>query len=282
MLIATNLWACTIDSPEPEAKFQSQKFAASSEQRYVGQGDERLSYFNGGNDSPRDDLVIFLMGPEAYYRFNEAGRSFDYIERYRSNENTDKVDENVRLVSSLTGSGFIFLALPGSFGSNGSRHEQHAMGAVEAVDSAIEELKRRYKSRRVSVAAQSAAAAIAAVLPARRDDIRCLSLSSGVYDWPAILHANNWPSTYAGTRNPLSALEAVAGYKRAPERKIIVMADPLDRRVPFSQSEAFSRSVSASGHAVELLSLSSSIDQIDHHNLQTEAVLALSRCVRKA
>jgi len=279
LTLAVATAGCSQQAPK-SVELRSDHFEVQANQKYAGPTATALAYFAEERPEVRDELVIFLMGPEAYYRYNSKIRRFDYLENYRNNANTSEVNGNVHYISSLTRLPFVFLALPGAFGSQGSRHDQHASQAVQAVNDAIEELKRIYSSQSVSIAAQSSATAIAASLPALRSDIRCLALSSGVYDWPAIVEANGWPTTYAGTKEPLAALAAVPQYRVDPERRIVMLADPHDRRVSFGQSERFHDAVLAAGHRVELLQVESTIDLKDHHNLQTEAVLTLADCIR--
>lgn len=280
LTLAAATAGCSQQASPKAVELRSDHFEVQASQKYAGPPATALTYFAEERPDVRSELVIFLMGPEAYYRYDAKLRRFDYLESYRNNANTSEVNENVRYISSLTRSPFVFVALPGAFGSRGSRQDQHASQAVLAVNVAIDELKRIYSSQSVSIAAQSSATAIAASLPALRSDIRCLALSSGIYDWPAIVEANGWPTTYAGTKKPLAALAAVPRYRVDPDRRIVVLADPHDRRVSFGQSERFRDAVLAAGHRVELLQVESTIDLKDHHNLQTEAVLTLADCIR--
>lgn len=270
------LWACADGTAEPPLR--GEVFTPQADQEYISVGNDRVSLFTGGVTERKKHLLVYLMGPQVYYRFNADDGSFDYLERYTNNANTAQVNDAVRLVSSLTRQEFVFLAVPGSFGSSGRTQDQHSEQAVDVIDAAVDRLKEQFGAEIVSIAAQSAVASVAASLPARRTDIACMALGSGVYEWRAIMQERGWPTTYAGVRNPISVMAAIPAYVEDPRRRILILADPRDTRVPFSQSERFAAALRTAGHRAELTRVSAVTDPDSHHNLQTEAVLALARC----
>jgi hypothetical protein len=228
-------------------------------------------------DIQTDSLNVYLMPPPARYVFDRERQTFGYWNHYDVHPTSSSV-EDLAARFEQPSEPFVVVALPGTYGSDGPRSLQHEARIIDVMDAALTQLREITGARVLNVAGQSTTAAIGAGLLTRRSDLRCVALSSGPYDYPDFVRERHWPSMYSGATTPFSAVAMANAIKTDPERKVALIADRQDSRVPFRYSEAMRDAMVREGHEVELLSLNSA--DPEHHALQLGAVRWMLDCVR--
>lgn len=242
-------------------------------------GDYQVPVFNWSpNGNVIDELNIYLIPPPSRYVFDARRQKFRYWNHYQNFSTASAVE---RMASHFSTSvPLVVIAIPGTYGSAAPPALQHQLGVVEIVDKALDRLKLVSGVRRFNLAAQSTTAPIAAALMTRRSDLGCLALSSGPFDYPALVAQRNWPSMYSGAYDPFSMMELVDDVRPDPSRQVILVADRNDHVVPVASSEAFSEALARNGHNVRLVRMNTSDPA--HHALQYEAIRELIACEQNA
>lgn len=175
----------------------------------------------------------------------------------------------------------IFLGRPGTYGSAGKHYAMRGR-PIEArlVAAALDGLKARYGIRSWALGGHSGGGTLVAEMLARRDDLRCVVISSGAAAYRAYLQARGlWKPGQALARfDPSASLDKV---KADPARRIFVIGDPRETNVPFSSQTLYFEGLKQRGHAAWLLPLEKANDA-RHHDLVDHGETANAMCAAGA
>ena len=160
----------------------------------------------------------------------------------------------------------IFLGRPGTYGSSG-KHFTIRGRPVEAalVNAALDGLKKRYGIQSWALGGHSGGGTLVAEMLARRNDLRCATISSGASAYRAYLQARGLikPGSPLTRFDPYTSLNSVPS---DPKRRIFVIGDPREKNVPFSAQRLYYDGLVAHGHAALLIPLERATDA-RHHDL---------------
>ena len=144
------------------------------------------------------------------------------------------------------------IALPGIFGSGGEFSQSDAWDAVDMIDAVIDQLKAELPIESLAVSGHSAAGRVAAGLLWRREDIGCTVIGHAVTRMQDELERQGWSRSYTGAEAPIDLSADMDAIPVVEGRRMMILSDPLDPRVPFADSEFFAEELQARGHSAEL------------------------------
>jgi hypothetical protein len=186
-----------------------------------------------------------------------------------------------RRLSARFGVPSVFLARPGTYGSAGKHHALRGRPLeADRVAAAIAVLKARYRVDAWALAGHSGGATLAAEMLARRDDLRCVVLSSGASAYRAYLEARGLlrPGATLTRFDPSASLDRIRPDR---DRRIFVIGDPRETNVPFATQALYFDGLVARGHAARLVPLARATDA-RHHDLVDYAETANGLCATGA
>lgn len=192
--------------------------------------------------------------------------------------------EMVALEQSLSGRfgvPSIFLGRPGTYGSAG-KHFTIRGRPIEAalVNAALDGLKKRYGIGTWALGGHSGGGTLVAEMLARRNDLRCATISSGASAYRAYLQARGLikPGEALTRFDPYTSLDKIPA---DPARRIFVIGDPREKNAPFLTQKLYFDGLAARGHAAWLIPLERAIDA-RHHDLVDFGETANEMCAAGA
>lgn len=180
-------------------------------------------------------------------------------------------------LSARFGAPMIFLARPGTYGSEGRHHTLRGRPIEgDLVAAALDALKARYHVGAFVLAGHSGGGTLVAEMLTRRRDIRCAVVSSGAGAFRAYLEAHHLVAAGA----PIDRLDPITAVGRIPpdpQRRIFVLGDPRETNVFFAGQKLWWQAVADHGHVATLVPLEKATDA-RHHDLVDFAETAMGLC----
>lgn len=236
-----------------------------------------LRYYAAGLKSapgPNEVTSIWLNGDVLGPHGNDASK------RQSGFGPTEMVALEQRL-SDRYGVPSIFLGRPGTYGSSGKHFTIRGRPAEAAlVNAALDGLKKRYGIQSWALGGHSGGGTLVAEMLARRNDLRCATISSGASAYRAYLQARGLikPGSPLTRFDPYTSLNSVPS---EPKRRILVIGDPREKNVPFSAQRLYYNGLIAHGHAAWLIPLERATDD-RHHDLVDFGETANEMCAAGA
>lgn len=186
------------------------------------------------------------------------------------------MQREVEQYAAATARPFVNLARPGTYGSSGEHLQRRREREVALVDAALDALKRRHGWTVLDLVGQSGGGHLVAALLARRADIGCAVVASGVTAVRRRYEAAGRTSDMTGYTDPVDPIDHVRDAARHPPKRVIVLTDPQDRTVAADLQGAYVEALREAGVSVEQRFVSAA-DRA-HHNLRRPAIAAAFAC----
>lgn len=147
----------------------------------------------------------------------------------------------------------IYLSRPGVYGSSGSHAERRQPRNVNTVLAAFNALKAKYGIKKFAISGQSGGGHLVGAVLANRNDILCAAATSGGLSVQERVQWFGWSADATGYATFYDPIDYVKDIPKDPERRIFVIGDPRDKKVPFAIQRSYYRKVRAAGHMVSLI-----------------------------
>ena len=213
-----------------------------------GQG-ECVRFFHAGL-SPANDMVhVWFHGDRIVNRENQpyviesAYRNNDpkTLRRYAANELT------------RFGLPYIRYSRPGAYGSSGDHKDRRLARESRIVNAALNALKTKFKIKRFALSGQSGGGHVVAALLARRDDIACAVITSGVVAVRHRMAFRGWTMDATGHSAFYDPIDHAREVMKDKTRRIFIVGDRDDSNVPFTTQASYYRALKNAGHRAALI-----------------------------
>lgn len=185
---------------------------------------------------------------------------------------TSDYNKVATLLSQQAGMPGIYLARPGLDGSSGSHRIRHTSLELHVVNAALDAIKRRHRLEGFHVIGQSGGSTLIGGLLGLRSDLGCAVIGAGVLSYPRTLRSSD------PARDYFNAAEAVGAIAQNRATRIILITDPLDRKVPARvQTDFVNRLRLAGGRAEQFLVQATDADR---HGVLAYTRTAALGCLR--
>ncbi|MBX9827949.1 MAG: hypothetical protein K2Y27_23475 [Xanthobacteraceae bacterium] len=217
--------------------------------------------------------AVFLQG-DRLGRLNL--RTGEYTSSGRDKDiDTDDFVRAAEVLSKQTGGPAIYLARPGLDGSSGDHRIRHSVLELNITNAALDAIKRRHRFDGFHLIGQSGGSMLVGGMLALRSDVGCAVIGSGrlAPDRPT----RPSPDPAMEYFNVADAVSAIA-QKRAA--RILVVTDPLDKRVPEPTQTNFVRMLRQAGGQAEQILVQATDD--DRHGVVAYSRTTAAGCIRGA
>jgi pimeloyl-ACP methyl ester carboxylesterase len=169
----------------------------------------------------------------------------------------------------------IYLARVGLDGSSGHHRIRRTILELNVTNAALEAIKRRHGFEGFHFVGQSGGATLAGGLLARRSDVGCAVLGSGLLAFQRSPRPTGDPATQY-----FNVADSVAVITRKPSSRVLVVTDPADKIVPQAQQTGFIDALRAAGGRAEQIMVEAA--DKNRHGVVTYARTAAQGCLRGA
>jgi hypothetical protein len=232
-----------------------------------------------GGESTRP--VVFLQG-DRLGRLNLKTGEFTPGPRDKDLD----TDDFVRIADALsrqTKSAAIYLARPGLDGSSGDHRIRHSVLELNVVNAALDAIKTRHRFGGFHLMGQSGGSMLVGGMLALRADIGCAVIGSGrlAFDRPKerTMERTMRPSPDPG-REYFNVADAVSVIAQKRATRILLVTDPLDRKVPEPTQTGFVHMLRQAGGQADQLLVQATDD--DRHGVTSYSRIAAAACMRGA
>jgi pimeloyl-ACP methyl ester carboxylesterase len=186
---------------------------------------------------------------------------------------TDRFAQIARLISEEARVPAIYLARIGLDGSSGHHRLRRTILELNVTNAALEAIKRRHGFDGFHLIGQSGGATLAGGLLARRSDIGCAVLGSGLLAFSRSPERTGDPTTQF-----FNVADSAAVIARKPFSRILVVTDPADKRVPQAQQTGFVDALRAAGGRAEQIMVQATDE--NRHGVVAYARTVANGCLR--
>jgi hypothetical protein len=226
-----------------------------------------------GGESARP--VVFLQG-DRLGRLNLKTGEFTPGPRDKDLD----TDDFVRIADALsrqTQGAAIYLARPGLDGSSGDHRIRHSVLELNVVNAALDAIKKRHGFGGFHLMGQSGGSMLVGGMLALRADVGCAVIGSGrlAFNRPKDRTMRLSPDPGREYFNVADAVSVIA-QKRAT--RILLVTDPLDRKVPEPTQTGFVHMLRQAGGQADQLLVQATDD--DRHGVTSYSRTAVTACMR--
>jgi pimeloyl-ACP methyl ester carboxylesterase len=260
-LIAMAVEPAAAQSASPVTKFETEPFSGSellngkriTEDQcaslpgavwvVVDRQGECIRYFHATTGSRGSEAVVFI-GPDVV-AVNGRGeaRPFDsYLA-----ETPAGLQNGSASWSRALNVPYVHLARPGTHGSSGEHGKRRTLREIDLVSAALDAIKSRHGYTGVHVAGYGEGGLIAAALLAKRSDLGCVVLASGLLSVRSHLAERGETTDVLGNKNPLDPITMVDRIAKRPELRVIVVTDPDDVLISARSQTLYAKRLVAAG-----------------------------------
>jgi hypothetical protein len=188
---------------------------------------------------------------------------------------TDDFVRAAEALSKQTKGPAIYLARPGLDGSSGDHRIRHSVLELNVTNAALDAIKRRHRFEGFHLIGQSGGSILVGGMLALRSDIGCAVIGSGrlANDRPTR------PSPDPATEY-FNVADAVSEIARNRATRILVVTDPLDKKVPEPTQTNFVRMLRQAGGQAEQILVQAMDD--DRHGVVAYSRTTAASCIRGA
>ena len=172
---------------------------------------------------------------------------------------------------------YIRFSRPGTYGSSGDHKQRRLKREADVVQAALDVLKRRYAIETFALSGQSGGGHVVASLLARRSDILCAVITSGVVSVRERAVLRGWQSDATGYNSFYDPVRHAGDIPRSHGRRIFIVGDPRDRNVPFATQQSYFRALQQAGHRAWLIRAAGR--GAGHHSLASVGSRIVKWCV---
>jgi hypothetical protein len=230
-----------------------------------------------GGESTRP--VVFLQG-DRLGRLNLKTGEFTPGPRDKDLD----TDDFVRIADALsrqTQGAAIYLARPGLDGSSGDHRIRHSVLELNVVNAALDAIKKRHSFGGFHLMGQSGGSMLVGGMLALRADVGCAVIGSGrlAFDRPMDrpMDRTMRPSPDPG-REYFNVADAVSVIAQKRAMRILLVTDPLDRKVPEPTQTGFVHMLRQAGGQADQLLVQATDD--DRHGVTSYSRTAVAACMR--
>ena len=190
---------------------------------------------------------------------------------------TSKIEKQIERFSRELGQPAIYLARMGIDGSSGHFRDRRTFLELDITNKAIDAIKKRHGITEFDALGQSGGSTLLSVLLAKRNDIRCAAIGSG------LLVSRKGEVKVANDRNvpalrmfdPQEYLPHVVRNKTA---RIMILTDRQDKAVPLKEQQPYVDRLRASGRSVEHYFFTAKDEK--HHGATATGLIVLKGCAQ--
>ncbi|HLQ92373.1 MAG TPA: SEL1-like repeat protein [Xanthobacteraceae bacterium] len=142
---------------------------------------------------------------------------------------------------------YVHLARPGTEGSSGEHNQRRTPREIELISAAIDAIKLRHNYARIHIAAYDAGAHAAAVLLAKRSDLGCVVLASGMVSLRSLLAEQGRAIDFTGHKTAIDPITLVDRIAKRPDLRIFVVTDPDDLVISARSQTIYAKRLAAAG-----------------------------------
>jgi hypothetical protein len=215
--------------------------------------------------------LVFLRG-DTFGRLELTTGAFAGAAEARDVD-TARFERIADLISEEAGVPAIYLGRIGLDGSSGHHRLRRTILELNVTNAALDAIKRRHGFSGFHVFGQSGGATLAGGLLARRNDIGCAVLGSGLLASLRPPQRTGDPSTQY-----FNVAASAANIARKPASRIFVVTDPADRRVPRVQQTGFVDALRAAGGRAEQVIVQATDE--NHHGVVAYSRTVVNGCLR--
>lgn len=186
---------------------------------------------------------------------------------------TTRFEKIADLISEEAGVPAIYLGRVGLDGSSGHHRLRRTILELNVTNAALEAIKRRHGFNGFHVMGQSGGATLAGGLLAKRSDIGCAVLGSGLLAFQKSPERTGNPATQF-----FNVADSAAFIARKPSSRILVVTDPADRRVPRALQTGFVDALRAAGGRAEQIIVEATDES--HHGVVAYSRTVANACLR--
>jgi hypothetical protein len=222
-----------------------------------------------GGESTRP--VVFLQG-DRLGRLNLKTGEFTLGLRDKDLD----TDDFVRIADALsrqTQGAAIYLARPGLDGSSGDHRIRHSVLELNVVNAALDAIKKRHRFGGFHLMGQSGGSMLVGGMLALRADVGCAVIGSGRLAFAQPVR----PSPDPG-REYFNVADAVSVIAQKRATRILLVTDPLDRKVPEPTQTGFVHMLRQAGGQADQLLVQATDD--DRHGVTSYSRTAVAACMR--
>src|SRR5262249_17218754 len=132
-------------------------------------------------------------------------------------------------------------------GSSGEHNQRRTPREIELISMALDAIKSRHGYARIHVAAYGEGAHAAAVLLAKRSDLGCVVLASGLVSLRNVLAERGRTVDVTGHKNAIDPITVVDRIVKRPDLRILVVTDPDDLTISARSQTAYAKRLAAAG-----------------------------------
>lgn len=232
----------------------------------------RYYYSVAGGEGSR--AMLYLSGDKRgiapgnkHYRDPSAAKDVD----------TTKIEKRTEAFSRQLNKPAIYLARMGIDGSSGHFADRRTYLELWVTSRAIDAIKKRHNITVLDIVGQSGGSTLLSVLLAKRQDISCAVLGSGLLvkrpSEAALATARGVPSL-----RMFDPQKYVADITRSSSARILVLSDPHDTTVPLKDQKPFVDDLRRAGRNVEHYYIKASGES--HHGASTASLIAVRGCAQ--
>ena len=260
-LIAMAVEPAAAQSAAPVAKFETEPFSGSellngkriTEDEcaslpgavwvVVDRQGECIRYYHATAASWGSEVVVFI-GPDlvAVNGRGEARPFNSYLA-----ETPAGVQNGSASWSRTLNVPYVHLARPGTHGSSGEHGKRRTLREIDLVSAALDAIKSRYRYTGVHVVGYGEGGLIAAALLAKRSDLGCVVLASGLLSVRSHLAERGETTDFLGNKNPLDPITLVDRIAKRPELRVFVVTDPDDVVISARSQTLYAKRLVAAG-----------------------------------
>ena len=217
--------------------------------------------------------MVFLQG-DRLGRLNLKTGEFALTARDKDID-TDDFVRIADVLSKQTQGPAIYLARPGLDGSSGDHRIRHSTLELIVTNAALDAIKKRHRFDAFHMMGQSGGSILVGGMLALRTDIGCAVIGSGrlAHDKPT-RRSTDPASDY------FDVVDAVGAIAKKPATRILLVTDPLDKKVPEPTQTNFVRKLRHAGGQADQLLVQATDD--DRHGVIPYARTAAVGCMRGA
>jgi hypothetical protein len=170
---------------------------------------------------------------------------------------------------------YVHLARPGTEGSSGEHAQRRTPREIELISAAMDAIKSRHGYARIHVAAFGEGAHSAAVLLAKRSDLGCVVLASGLVSLRSVLAERGRTVDDTGNKTAIDPITLVDRIANRPDLRIFVLTDPDDLVISARSQTIYAKRLAAAGLPVRQIFTAAS-DNSAHALFQTAREITAS------
>jgi poly(3-hydroxybutyrate) depolymerase len=202
-----------------------------------------IQYYLSAAGSEKNELIVFLTNDVILTNARRETRPADYyIKATPAGTQSGSANWSRRLRMP-----YLHLGRPGTYGSSGEHAKRRTQHEIALVSAALDAIKARHGYARLHLVGNREGGHTAAALLARRTDLGCVVLSSG------LLSVRSWLAEYGrqeddtGNKNPVDPIALVGQIGNRPDLRMFVLTDPDDTIMSARSQTLYAKQLMAAG-----------------------------------